>query len=296
MNEAGIKLAMRVAWHTMAINTVLAVFKLFVGIFAQSAAMVSDAAHTLSDAATTVVVMIGVKMSGKKSDKGHPYGHERMECVAAIILSGVLMLVGLLIGWDGVMRMLNPDDIPMPGSLALVAAVVGIAVKEAMYWYTVLAAKKAGSGALKADAWHHRSDALSSIGSFVGILGARLGFLILDPAACLVICAFIIKVGVDVFLDAVGKMTDKSCDDETAEAIRAAAAEHEAVLGIDRMRTRLFGEKIYMDIEISLDGEASLNEAHAAAEQVHRTIEERFPRVKHCMVHVNPAGQPVEDD
>jgi cation diffusion facilitator family transporter len=288
MNEANQKLVMRVAWHTLIINIILSTFKLFAGIFGQSAAMVSDAVHSISDTATTIVVMAGVKMAGRKSDKDHPYGHDRMECVAAIIIAAVLVAVGAMIGWEGVQRMLNPEEIPIPGIVALAAAAASIAVKEGMYWYTWLAAKKAGSGALKADAWHHRSDGLSSIGSFAGILGARMGLPILDPAVCLIICVFIVKVGADVFLDAVGKMTDKSCDDETEEAIRAVVLGNRAVLGIDRMMTRQFGEKIYMDIEICIDGAVTFREAHETAEEVHRAIEERFPRVKHCMVHVNP--------
>jgi cation diffusion facilitator family transporter len=227
-------------------------------------------------------------MAGKKSDKEHPYGHDRMECVAAVIIAAVLVAVGVMIGWEGVSRMLDPDEIPIPGVLALIAAVASIVVKEGMYWYTYLAAKKAGSGALKADAWHHRSDGLSSIGSFAGILGARLGFPVLDPVVCLVICAFIVKVGVDIFLDAIGKMTDRSCDGETEDAIRASALGHDMVLGVDELHTRLFGEKIYVDIEISLDGNVSLNDAHNAAEDVHNAIELQFPQVKHCMVHVNP--------
>jgi cation diffusion facilitator family transporter len=197
--------------------------------------------------------------------------------------------VGLLIGWGGIQRIISPEEIPVPGFIALIGALASIAIKEGMYWYTVIAAKKAGSGALMADAWHHRSDGLSSIGSFAGILGARLGWRILDPAACLVICAFIVKVGVDVFLNAVGKMTDRSCGEETEDAIRAAVLQNEAVLGIDLLRTRIFGEKVFMDIEIIVDGSVSLREAHSVAEEVHDAIEAEFPRVKHCMVHINPS-------
>ncbi|MCL2003690.1 MAG: cation diffusion facilitator family transporter [Oscillospiraceae bacterium] len=289
MNEANQKLVTRVALQTLVVNFILSAFKLFAGIFGQSAAMISDAVHSVSDTATTIVVIAGVKMAGRKSDKEHPYGHDRMECVAAIIIAAVLVVVGAMIGWEGVKRMLSPEELPIPGVVALIAAAASIAVKEGMYWYARLTAEKAGSGALKADAWHHRSDGLSSVGSFAGILGARLGLPILDPAVCLIICAFVVKAGVDVFLDAVSKMTDKSCDDKTADAIRAAVLENPAVLGIDTMRTRLFGEMIYMDVEISLDGSVTLSEAHETAEEVHREIEARFPRVKHCMIHVNPS-------
>jgi len=157
-----------------------------------------------------------------------------------------------------------------------------------MYWYTRSAAKKVDSGALMADAWHHRSDAFSSVGSFIGILGARLGFPFLDPVACIVICLFIIKAAFSIFMDAIGKMTDKSCNDEIVKEIREVILAQKDVIRIDRLRTRLFGDKIYVDLEISIDGEAKLYEAHDIAQQVHDAIEKRFSNVKHCMVHMNP--------
>ena len=140
-----------------------------------------------------------------------------------------------------------------------------------------------------ADAWHHRSDALSSIGSFVGVFGARLGFPILDPLACIVICFFILKAAIDIFRDAIGKMTDKACDEQITEKMRQVILSQEAVEGIDQMQTRLFGDKIYVDVEIRTDGSATLERAHNIAQRVHDAIEEEFPKVKHCMVHVNPA-------
>jgi cation diffusion facilitator family transporter len=291
MSEKNQKMVMRVALHTLIINCALFAFKLFAGIFGRSAAMISDAVHSLSDAVTTVVVMVGVKMAARKSDKDHHYGHERMECVTAIVLAVVLIAVGIMIGWEGVQRIMSPEDIPVPGFIALIGALASIAAKEGMYWYTAITAKKAGSGALMADAWHHRSDGLSSIGSFAGILGARLGWPILDPAACLIICAFIVKVGVDIFLDAVGKMTDRACGEETEDALRAVVLQHTAVMGIDLLRTRIFGEKVFMDVEIVVDGSVSLREAHCVAEEVHDAIEAEFPQVKHCMVHINPDTQ-----
>ena len=140
-----------------------------------------------------------------------------------------------------------------------------------------------------ADAWHHRSDALSSIGSFIGVLGARMGYPVLDPVASVVICLFIIKAAYDIFVDAVRKMTDESCDEETVQAIEAVVRAQPGVLGVDEIKTRLFGPKIYVDVEICADGERTLNETHAVAEGVHLAIEQSFPNVKHCMVHVNPA-------
>ena len=180
-------------------------------------------------------------------------------------------------------------NLRVPGGLALGAAIISIIVKEAMYWYTRAAAKKISSGALMADAWHHRSDALSSIGSFIGILGARMGLPIFDPIASIIICVFILKVAIDIFKDALRKMTDTSCDDEFVAELTAVALEQQGVLGVDNIRTRLFGDKIYMDIEIIADSCSTLSEAHEVAQQVHDAIEGRYEKVKHCMVHVNPA-------
>ncbi|MDO4270448.1 MAG: cation diffusion facilitator family transporter [Eubacteriales bacterium] len=284
------QVAMRVSLITIVENILLSVFKLAAGLLAHSGAMVSDAVHSASDVMTTFVVMAGVKLANKASDKEHPYGHERLECVAAIILSVFLGLTGLGIGWAGIGNIrAGGAALPAPGGLALAAAIISILVKEAMYWYTRGAAKKTGSGALMADAWHHRSDALSSIGSFIGILGARMGLPILDPIASVVICLFIIKASVDIFRDAISKMTDRSCDDATLQALRDTVLANKQVLRIDRLSTRLFGDKFYVELEIATDASLPLSQAHDIAEQVHDAVERNFTKVKHCMIHVNPA-------
>ena len=281
--------AMRVSVISIVQNIVLSAFKLAAGLLAHSGAMVSDAVHSASDVMTTLVVMAGVKLAGRASDKEHPYGHERLECVAAIILAVILGLTGLGIGWAGVEKVrAGAAALAVPGGLALAAAVVSIAVKEAMYWYTRAAAKKTGSGALMADAWHHRSDALSSVGSFIGIGGARMGLPILDPIASVVICLFILKAAIDVFRDAVDKMVDKSCDEKTMEEMRQVICKQDGVLGISSLQTRMFGSRIYVDAEIEADGSLTLVQAHDIAEEVHQSIEDSFQDVKHCMVHVNP--------
>ena len=284
--------AMRVSSVSILVNILLSAFKLLAGLIAHSGAMISDAIHSASDVFSTIIVIIGVRISGRKSDEDHQYGHERMECVASLILAVVLFLTGLGIGKEGLSNILagNYEDLTVPGLFALIMAVISIAVKEWMYWYTRAAAKKINSGALMADAWHHRSDALSSIGAFIGIFGARMGYPVLDSAASLVICLFIVKAAYDIFKDAIDKMVDKSCDQETVQAMTKAAMEQEGVEQVDEIRTRLFGSKIYMDIEIGCNGELSLNQAHQIAEQVHDTIEKSFPLVKHCMVHVNPVN------
>ena len=271
-------------------NAALTLFKLIAGILAGSSAMISDAIHSASDIFSSIIVIIGVKFSSKKSDKSHPYGHERFECVAAIVLSIILLVCGLFIGHTAIEKLSEgkAHEIAIPGVLALIAAIVSIVSKEAMYWYTRHYALQIDSGALMADAWHHRSDALSSIGALIGIVGARMGYPIMDTVASLVICLFIIKAAYDIFIDAIKKMVDHSCDEKVEGEISQCANEQEGVLGIDSIRTRVFGNKIYVDIKIFADGDIPLTESHKLAKNVHNAIEEKFEKVKHITVYVKP--------
>lgn len=284
------KIANRVSFISIIQNVLLSLFKLFAGIFANSNAMISDAIHSASDVFSTIVVIIGVRLSSRDSDREHPYGHERMECVAAIILSIVLFITGLGIGIQALQDILNGnyETLQMPGILALIAAIVSIIAKEAMYWYTRHYAKQIDSAALMADAWHHRSDAFSSIGALIGIAGSRMGFPIMDSIASLVIFVFIAKAAFDIFKDAMDKMVDHSCDENTEKAIYDCVISHEDVLGIDLLQSRIFGNKIYVDLEIELDASYTLEKAHRIAEDIHEDIEKNFPKVKHVMIHVNP--------
>ena len=285
------KEAMKVSTVSIVVNVLLSLFKLFAGVIAHSGAMISDAIHSASDVFSTIIVMVGIHLAGRKSDKEHPYGHERMECVAAIVLATVLAVTGLGIGWSAIQSIAKESTgvVVIPGMLALVAAAVSILTKEGMYWYTRFHAKRIDSSALMADAWHHRSDALSSIGALVGIAASRMGYPLMDPLASLVICFFIEKAALDIFKDAIDKMVDKACDEQTEQAIRECASKQEGVVRVDMLKTRVFGNKIYVDIEIGADGNETLREAHAVAEEVHNRIENEFPKVKHIMVHVNPA-------
>lgn len=290
------RVANRVSFVTIIGNVLLAALKLFAGIWAHSSAMISDAIHSASDVFSTIIVIIGIKLAAKEPDKEHPYGHERMECVAAIILSMILFITGLGIGLDALETILegNYDSIKVPGMLALIAAIVSIVSKEAMYWYTRYHAKRIDSGALMADAWHHRSDALSSVGALIGIGGAMMGFPVMDAVASLVIFVFIVKAAYDIFKDAMDKMVDHSCDEETEKLIYDCVIKNDEVMGIDMLQTRIFGNKIYVDVEILVNGTYTLQKAHEIAEDVHDDIEHNFPKVKHIMVHVNPAKQEVE--
>ena len=255
--------AIKISRISILVNLLLSVGKLAAGLLAHSGAMISD--------------------------REHPYGHERMECVAAILLSGILLATGLVIGWEGIQKILSErSELQAPGVLAAAAALVSILVKELLFRYVRGFARKLDSTALMAEAWHHRSDALSSIGALAGILGARAGFPVLDPLASVVICGFIAKAAADIFRDAVDKMVDHSCDEETEDAIRLCAVEQPEVERIDLLKTREFGNRIYIEMEISVNGDLPLRQAHDAAERVHDEIERRFPKVKHIMIHVNP--------
>lgn len=290
------KIAMHVSNTSIGVNMILSVGKLLAGLLAHSSAMISDAIHSASDVFSTLIVIIGIHISSKESDKEHQYGHERFECVASIILATVLALTGFAIGYQGLTKIISGmhgEELIIPGKLALIAAFISIVVKEGMYWYTRNAAKKIKSGALMADAWHHRSDALSSIGSLVGIGAAILGFPIFDPIASVAICFCIFKVAYDIYQDAVSKMLDTSCDEETNEKMQAVILAQDGVRGVDLLKTRLFGSKIYVDVEISADASLTLEDSHAIAERVHNKIEEEFEDVKHCMVHVNPYREKI---
>lgn len=271
-------------------NAILSGFKMFAGIVGNSGAMISDAIHSFSDVLTTLIAWIGVKASKRDADSSHPYGHERLECVASLLLGLVLMVTGIGVGKVGVENILsgNYETLTIPGSIALAAAIISIIGKEAMYWYTRYYAKLINSAAFMADAWHHRSDAFSSIGSLIGIGGAMLGFPMMDSAASVVICIFIMKVAYDITKDALVKMLDTSCGADYEKKLTEDILAQEDVLRVDMLRSRMFGNKVYIDLEISVDGDKSLWEAHEVAERVHRNVEQCFSDVKHIMIHVNP--------
>ena len=270
-------------------NILLAAFKLFAGIFGKSGAMVSDAVHSLSDVFATLIAWIGVRLSRRAEDAEHPYGHERLECVASLLLGLILAGTGIGIGWSGSRKLSGEGgSIEIPTLLPLIAAVISIVVKEGMYRYTMHYAKALDSAAFKADAWHHRSDAISSVGSFIGIGLAKLGLPFMDPVASIIICLLILKVAFDISRDAVYKMLDTSCDNIFEQRLRTFIGSQDGVGRIDLLRTRQFGNRIYVDLEIAVKPDISLRDAHGIAERVHSAVEQEFPNVKHVMIHVNP--------
>ena len=286
------RLSKRVFAGNIALNVALAAGKISAGLLAGSGALVSDGVDSASDVLSTLVAMAGVSAAKRVSDAQHPFGHERFECVASLILALMMAFSGAGIGVFGIRRILSPaETLRAPGALALIAAAVSLAVKAFMCVNTRSAAKKLNSSALLADAANYQGDALAAAGVLAGVLGARLGLAFLDPAAGVVICALILRSAVRIARDALSRMTDTACDAETEAQMRRLIEADPDVSRIDRLRTRLFGNKIYVEVEISADGGMSLNEAHAIAQRVHDSIESRFSDVKHCMVHVNPAEE-----
>ncbi len=290
MKRTNKKRALQASWTGLFADIILSSLKLFAGIFGHSAAMLSDAVHSLSDVFSALIVIASVIISDKKADKEHPYGHERFECVAALLLAFILASIAARIGWEGLKTILrgNLKEIVVPGTIALFVALLSILVKEGLFWYKRTIAKKINSSILMAAAWHHRSDALSSVGSFLGILGARKGFPILDPLAAIIIALFIVKVAAKIFIDAINRMVDRACDDKTLAKIKTLILAQKDVEGIDLLKTRLFGNKIYIDVDISIKGEISVWEGHEIAHGVKESLKKELPNLKHCMVHINP--------
>ena len=277
-------------------NILLVAFKLYAGIAGHSGAMVSDAVHSLSDVFATFIAFIGVKLAHKGPDRDHPYGHDRLECLASTALGVILLVTGLGIGWSGLQKIIagHYESLAVPGGIALAAAIVSIVVKEGMFWYTRHYARKLNSSAFMADAWHHRSDALSSVGSLIGIGGAMLGVPVLEPVACVAICLCILKVAYDILKDAADKMLDTACGDSYEKNLSDFIRAQDGVVSLDTLRTRKFGSKVYIDAEISVDGSMTLSDAHSIAERVHNAVEHKYPDIKHIMIHENPASASAE--
>ncbi|QQO09126.1 cation diffusion facilitator family transporter [Breznakiella homolactica] len=284
------KIALRIAGVVIVLNLLLASFKFFAGIAAKSDAMVSDAFHSATDIITTIIMLIGIKIASKEADDKHPYGYERFECIFSMILAAVVAAVGLGIGYSGMQKVIsgNYNTLEIPGVLALAAALVSIVVKEGMFWYTRWGAKKIDSGALMADAWHNRADALSSVGSFLGILGARMGYPVLDPLAGVLIALFILKAAFDIFTDAIKKVTDNSCDPQVVEGMKEMILRQNGVGGIGGIKTRLFASRVFVDVVVLTDGNQTLNQAHSITRGIQNAMAENYPKVKHCTVQLNP--------
>lgn len=292
------KIALKVAYITLAVNFFLAAAKFAAGFFGHSSALISDAANSVGDVISTIILIIGVSISAKPTDDSHPYGHERLECVISLILSAMLLGTGILIGYRGLSSLIDGSykEAAAPNALAIAAVAVTVVAKETLYRYTVKKAKLIDSVSLKASAWDHREDVFTSLGVLAGIVGGMLGYKILDVIASLIICLLIVWAAIGIFLESVNKMVDKSCPAEITEKIKTALLSVDGVVEVDEIKTRMFGNKIYVDVEIGAYEDLTLKAAHAIAETAHATIEALDERVKHCMVHVNPVSEPYGDE
>ncbi|MBA2846455.1 cation diffusion facilitator family transporter [Methanococcus maripaludis] len=272
---------------TIIANIALSILKILAGVFGKSSALIADGMHSFSDILSTVVVMLGLKLSEKPADESHPYGHERIEPALTKILAVILLVTALMIFYCGLTTIIG-GNYQIPGNITIIAALISIFTKEWMYKYTKKGAEQIESSALLADAWHHRSDAFSSVGTLIGVVGAKLGHPILDPIASIVISLFIAKMAFEIYFKALNQLLDRAADSKTIEEIKKIILSVDGVLEIDVLKTRIHSNKIYVDVEISVDKDLSLIDAHNISENVHSQIERKLKRVKHCMVHVNP--------
>ena len=276
------------------VNFLLLVFKFFAGITGHSAAMLADAVHSLSDFITDIVVIVFVHIAGKHEDKGHDYGHGKYETLATAIIGLLLLCVGFGIFWNGassIYTFLQGGQLESPGVVALVAALVSIVSKEILYQYTVIQGKKLNSQAVVANAWHHRSDALSSIGTAIGIGGAILlgdHWRVLDPIAAVVVSFFIMKVSVQLLIPCVDELLEKSLPDDVEKEIEQTVLSFPGVSQPHHLRTRRIGSYYAIEIHVRMDGKITLEEAHGTATAIENKLKEMFGKGTHVGIHVEP--------
>ena len=269
-------------------NIVLTIIKIGAGVLGNSNAIIADGLHSASDILTSIGVLIGTKISKSPNDKEHNYVHEKAETLVALLLSIVLIFVALKIGYGGIISLLNVDKIKVPTILPLIVSVISILIKEYQYRITIKVANKINSPALKADAWHHRSDALSSIAAFIGIGGAIIGFKILDSLASIVVALFVSKVGIDILLKSVNELMDLSIGKEYEDKIIYIAKNTEGVEDILDLRTRKYGSMAYVDLVICVDKNLTVYKGHDIASNLEDTILKNMDFIKGITVHVEP--------
>jgi cation diffusion facilitator family transporter len=276
------------------VNVVLLLFKFVAGIVGHSAAMVADAVHSLSDFVTDVIVLVFVHISGKPKDKSHDYGHGKYETLAMTLIGVALLIVAIGIIYHGAMKIvawLNGEQLEAPGTLALWAALLSVLLKEGVYQYSMVKARQLNSQVVEANAWHHRSDALSSVGTAIGIGGAIfLGqrWTVLDPIASLVVGAFIVKVAVDLLHRGIDDLMEHSLPEDVEEEILRIVGELKGVVDPHDLRTRKIGNHYAIELHILMDGDITLREAHNKASEVEDLLRARYGEHTHVAVHVEP--------
>lgn len=293
-HDERIKAIYRVTWLGSLVNLLLVIFKFIAGFWGHSAAMIADAVHSLSDFVTDIVVLLFVRISNKPRDKSHDYGHGKYETLATAVIGILLLAVGAGLCWNGLVSVKAAWNgmIPeAPDRLALWAAIISILSKEAIFRYTRHVGRRTGSIAVIANAWHHRSDALSSIGTAAGIGGAIcLGgqWRVLDPMAAIVVSVFIVRVAFGLLKPCVEELTDSSLPEDTEEQIKKIAEETPGVSALHNLRTRRIGNRYAIEMHIRMDGHQTLYEAHAKASAIERSLKEKYGDGTHVGIHVEP--------
>ena len=284
----------QVTWAGSFVNFLLVIFKFIAGILGHSAAMIADAVHSLSDFATDIVVLIFTRISNKPQDKNHDYGHGKYETLATAIIGIVLFAVGASFCWNGlqaIQTVWQGGRLPAPGMLAFAGAIISIVSKELIYRYTIHVGRKINSSAVIANAWHHRSDAFSSIGTAIGIGGAIVlgeSWSVLDPMAAVVVSFFIMKVAVQLLKPCVDELTEKSLPDEIEKEICLIAENTPGVSAIHNLRTRRIGNHYAIEMHVRMDGHLTLYEAHAKASVIENKLKEKYGNETHVGIHVEP--------
>lgn len=284
----------RVTLMGSVVNVILLVFKFIAGILGGSAAMIADAVHSLSDFLTDIIVIAFVRISSKPEDEDHDYGHGKYETLATSIIGLALLMVGLYIFYNGARQIwdvMHGAEIEQPGLVALIAAIVSILLKEWTYRFTVSVGKKVESQAVIANAWHHRSDALSSIGTAIGIGGAILlgkGWAVLDPVAALVVSVFIVKTALGLLSTSSGELLEKSLPKEVEKEIVDIVKSEPEVSEVHHLCTRRIGSNIAIEMHIRMPGEISLKDSHTRASNIERKLRQHFGEHTHINLHVEP--------
>ena len=269
-------------------NIILTLIKIFAGISGRSNSMIADGMHSASDIISSFGVLIGNKISKTPNDKDHNYGHEKAETLVSFLLSILLIIVSIKIGFNGIQSLFNLDSVQIPTILPLIVSVISIIIKEYQYRITIKVANKINSPSLKADAWHHRSDALSSIAAFIGIGGSLLGFKALDPIAAIAVAFFVAKVGFDILKDSANELMDYSIDDEQAAQIISIAKETTGVMHLGELKSRRHGAMAYLDLTICVDKNLTVFEGHEIATNLEKCLIEKMNFIKGITVHVEP--------
>ncbi len=277
----------RISIISLIANVLLAIIKITIGILSSSTALVADGFHSVSDMASTIIVMLSIRFSETPADKNHPYGHEKAEALGTNILAVILILTSAFLAKDAVETLIS-GEIAEPGSAALAAAFISIVVKEVLYRYTIKIGEKINSRGLIADAHHHRSDAFSSVAALIGIGGAKLGLRILDPIAGLAVAFLILKVGYEILRDTSYELMDGRPEKEKVDNICYLAKDIKGVVDIHDIKLRSYGPRYIVDLKIAVDGKLTVKEGHNIAVQVKKTIIMSEDDVKDVLVHVDP--------